>query len=282
MNQKRNLLIACISVLVLLLFSLTIKWPVPIDLRYSHYPRSKAHEPIVSSPGPSSLSAQKPKMIAFPNEGIPILMYHSISTLPGNSLGVPVKQFNEEIAWLRRQGYHSISIEDLYQALVNKASVPEKPILLTFDDGYGDNYRSAWPIMQHNNFRATFFIITNSVGHGMMNWEQLNDLIKQGNFIGSHTVHHLDLASLTENQQDSELNISKQELEQHLGISVQALCFPSGKYNKTTLKLMSKLGYRLGFTTKPGRVHLGDVLLTLKRERIYGGMPLVSFQRLFP
>ncbi|WP_407310128.1 polysaccharide deacetylase family protein [Desulfosporosinus sp. SB140] len=193
-----------------------------------------------------------------------------------------MKQFNEEIAWLRRQGYHSISIEDLYQALVNKASVPEKPILLTFDDGYGDNYRSAWPIMQHNNFRATFFIITNSVGHGMMNWEQLNDLIKQGNFIGSHTVHHLDLASLTENQQDSELNISKQELEQHLGISVQALCFPSGKYNKTTLKLMSKLGYRLGFTTKPGRVHLGDVLLTLKRERIYGGMPLVSFQRLFP
>lgn len=116
----------------------------------------------------------------------------------------------------------------------------------------------------------------------MMNWNQLNDLFQQGNSIGSHTLHHLDLASLTYHQQESELAISKRELENHLGIRVQALCFPSGKYSKSTLEMMPKLGYRLGFTTKSGNVHLGDDLLTLKRVRIYGGMPLTSFQTLFP
>jgi Predicted xylanase/chitin deacetylase len=116
----------------------------------------------------------------------------------------------------------------------------------------------------------------------MMNWDQLSDLVKQGNSVGSHTVHHLDLSTLSYNNQENELTNSKEVLGNHLGISIQTLCFPSGKYNKTTLELMPKLGYKLGLTTKPGRVHLGDNLLTLTRERIYGGMPLASFQKLFP
>jgi len=222
------------------------------------------------------------KMIKFPEEGIPVLMYHSISTIPGNTLGVPVKEFTEEMEWLHRQNYHSLSLEEFYQALANKTPVPDKPILLTFDDGYSDNYTKAWPILRQNGFKATFFVTTNSIGSGMMNWDQLGDLAREGNTIGSHTVHHLDLATLSYKQQENELNISKQELVNRLDISVQALCFPSGRYNKTTLELMSKLGYKLGFTTVPGKVHLGDDLLTLKRVRISGGMPLASFQKQFP
>ncbi|GAB6154205.1 hypothetical protein JCM17380_29550 [Desulfosporosinus burensis] len=176
-----------------------------------------------------------PKTIKFPEEGIPVLMYHSISTIPGNSLGVPVKQFTEEIEWLHRQNYHSLSLDEFYQALANKTPVPDKPILLTFDDGYSDNYTEAWPILRQNGFKATFFIVTNSVGPGMMNWDQLNELTREGNSIGSHTLHHLDLATLSNKQQESELAISKQEVENHLGIIEQALCFPSGRYNKTTV-----------------------------------------------
>ena len=209
-------------------------------------------------------------------------MFHSISTIPGNTLGVPVKQFTEEIEWLHQQNYHSLSLEEFYQALVNKAPIPENPILLTFDDGYSDNYSAAWPILRQYGFRGTFFITTNSVGPGMMNWDQLNDLARQRNSVSSHTVHHYDLATLSTKQQKDELSLSKKELETHLGISVQALCFPSGSYNKTTLELMPTLGYQLGFTTKPGKVHLGDDLLTLKRLRISGGMSLTSFQKQFP
>jgi peptidoglycan/xylan/chitin deacetylase (PgdA/CDA1 family) len=221
-------------------------------------------------------------LIMFPEEGIPVLMYHSISTIPGNSLGVPVKQFTEEIEWLHRQNYYSLSLDEFYHALANKTPVPDKPILLTFDDGYSDNYTEAWPIIRQNGFKATFFVVTNSVGPGMMNWDQLDNLTREGNSIGSHTLQHLDLATLSKKQQESELAISKQEIENHLGIIEQVLCFPSGRYNKTTLELMPQLGYRLGFTTNPGKVHLGDDLLTLKRIRISGGMSLASFQKLFP
>lgn len=223
-----------------------------------------------------------PKIHKFPEEGIPVLMYHSISMIPGNSLGVPVKQFKEEMEWLHRQNYYSLSLEEFYQILVNNSPVPDKPIVLTFDDGYADNYTDAWPTLRENGFKATFFIVTSSVGLGMMTWEQVNDLKNQGNSIGSHTVHHLDLATLALKQQESELATSKRELEKQLGISEQSLCFPSGRYNKTTLELMPQLGYRLGFTTNPGKVHLGDDLLTLKRMRISGGMSLTSFQTMFP
>lgn len=285
---------AIILALVLILSSVTVRLLIPSDFKSGNTYITKSNNltkltksrPSLPPPGSNSpvpyQNQNKSKLVAFPKEGIPVLMYHSIKTLPGNSLGVPVKQFTEEMSWLHRQGYNSISPKDLYDALIDGKPVPEKPILLTFDDGYSDNYNSAWPILCQNDFKATFFIITDFVGSGMMKWDQLNDLIKQGNTVESHTAHHLDLSTLSDNQQELELNVSKRELESHLGINVQSLCFPSGKYNKTTLALMPKVGYKLGFTTKPGKVHLGDNILTLKRERIYGGMSLALFQRLFP
>lgn len=289
MNLKHKLALGGVCALVLILIGLKVKWFVPSEFKDHDFTHNTNHsEPRMPPPPPPSAPSSpiqyqvKLKMVPFPKEGIPVLMYHSIKTLPGNSLGVPVKQFSEEMSWLSQKAYHSISPEDLYQALVNKAPVPEKPILLTFDDGYSDNYSSAWPILQQYGFRATFFVITKSVGPGMMNWEQLNDLVKQGNTVASHTVHHLDLATLTEKQQEFELNSSKQELESHLGIRVQSLCFPSGKYNKTTLALMPKCGYKLGFSTKPGNVYLGAEILALNRKRIYGGMPIASFKSLLP
>lgn len=282
MNLKHKLLLAGIIVTVLILVTLKL------HLNIAHNQELKSKEaitPIInatSNPTRIPNNQDEPKMGKFPEEGVPVLMYHSISTIPGNSLGVPMKQFTDEMEWLHRQNYHTLSLEEFYQALANKASIPEKPILLTFDDGYSDNYSLAWPILHQYSYRATFFITTNSVGPGMMNWDQLNDLTRQGNSIGSHTIHHLDLTTLSTKLQDNELRISKQELENHLGITVQAFCFPSGRYNKTTLELMPTLGYQLGFTTKTGKVHLGDNLMTLKRLRISGGMSLASFQKLFP
>lgn len=286
-----------IGAIALILVLLATKWPTHTEQGPGKIPeatsqrpetgRNKAEQPLpppANSPSTpvSTIGNQvKPKM-SFPKDGIPVLMYHSISTIPGNSLGVPVKQFSEEMEWLHRQNYHSLSIEEFYQALAKKAPVPEKPILLTFDDGYSDNYSSAWPILHEYGFRGTFFIVTNSVGPGMMNWDQLADLSRNGNSIESHTVHHLDLAALSSKQQEAEIGVAKQELESYLDIKVQALCFPSGRYNQTTLELMPKLGYTLGFTTKPGNVHIGDNPLTLNRVRISGGMPIAAFRTLFP
>lgn len=288
MNFKRTLILATTSLFILILVLFTFKWPIALKHLNpevnSAGPVDPTSNPSNSTPTPPLTPGNQDKlnMSKFPEEGIPVLMYHSISTIPGNSLGVPVEQFSEEMEWLNRQNYHSLSLNEFYQALTNQAPVPEKPILLTFDDEYSDNYSSAWPILRQYGFGATFFVTTSSVGPGMMDWNQLKDLNGQGNSISSHTVHHLDLTTLSSEQQEYELRVSEQELENHLSVSVPALCFPSGRYNKTTLELMPKLGYKLGFTTVPGKVHLGDDLLTLKRVRISGGMPLASFQELFP
>lgn len=298
MSLKRSLMLAGIVFLILFMALSPFKWPWNHPM--AHYNQATKAKEETASPSNSAADTINPaddttstpdlvspnqapvREIPFPPEGIPALMYHSISTIPGNPLGVPVKQFREEMEWLRRQNYHSVSLEEFYRALVSKSQIPDKPVLITFDDGYEDNYTEAWPILKQNGFRAAFFIITDSVGPGMMTWPQLNELVRQGNSIGSHTVHHLDLATLSYKQQESELLTSKEALESHLGIRIEALCFPSGRYNDTTLKLMPKAGYLLGFTTKPGRVHWKDDVLTLKRLRISGGMSLDSFKELFP
>ncbi|AHF06079.1 polysaccharide deacetylase family protein [Desulfitobacterium metallireducens] len=247
----------------------------------SEPPQEQLKEQESQNIEPNPIKPTSVKLSAFPAEGIPVLMYHSISTIPGNNLGVPVEQFAEEMKWLKSQEYTTLSLEDFYQALVNNKPVPEKPILITFDDGYSDNYQSAWPILHENGFSATFFIITNSVGPDMMTWEQLTELTNQGNSIASHTQTHPDLSIISSQQLEKELVLSKKDLENHLGGNVEALCFPSSRYNTKTLEMMPRLGYKLGFTTNPGRVHLGDNPLTLKRIRIPGGMSLTSFQQQF-
>lgn len=293
-----------IGILIAALLFLALKWPYGIPFMPNNSPEMKSLPPITSTSESTvnqadqdkheyhqlkveaaqvqKLTLSTPKVSEFPTEGIPVLMYHSISTIPGNTLGVPVQQFTEEMKWLNQQNYTSLSLEEFYEALVNKTPVPEKPIVLTFDDGYSDNYDAAWPILHQYGFKATFFVTTSSVGPGMMNWDQLTDLVHQGNSVASHTVHHYDLATLSSQQQADELSLSKKDVEDHLSNKVKALCFPSGKYNQTTLELMPKLGYTLGFTTQSGKVHLGDNLLTLKRLRISGGMSITAFQKEFP
>lgn len=284
---KRSLAYAGIGFITLIIVSLILKWPFKITQKY-HSPKLNTQKTAditlntVQVPRKDEDTKNNGKMYKFPDGGIPVLMYHSIRTTPGNSLCVPVKQFSEEMEWLHLQNYQTLSIDELYDALTEKTLTAKKPIVLTFDDGYTDNYNSAWPILRQYGFRANFFIITDAVGSGAMNWSELAELVKNGNSIGSHTVRHLDLTKLTPKQQEKEITISKQELEKHLGIHVRALCFPSGRYNNETLKLMPKSGYELGFTTQPGKVHLGDNLLLLKRVRISGGMPFSNFQKIFP
>ncbi len=217
-------------------------------------------------------------LIPFPAKGIPVLMYHSISTRPGNILCVPESQFQEEMAWLYNNNYHTLSMEELYQALVNGAKVPVNPIVITFDDGYEDNYQAAWPIVEQYGFTATFFIVTKNIGSSnSMTWDQLGELADQGNTIGSHTVHHLDMTKLSNALQRSEIQDSKLILEEHLGINITAFCFPSGQYWDSTLNYLSDAGYQLGFTTRPGRVYPGNNQYKLHRVRIDGDMPLSGF-----
>ncbi len=242
--------------------------------------------PSPAAPSPSPANSRKmpdnAKMVKYPENGLPVLMYHSISTNPKNNLCVSEEQFDAEMEWLYSQNYYTLSMDEFCEALSDGASIPEKSVLITFDDGYPDNYKAAWPILKKYDFVATFFIITGTVETSSgMTWEQLKELVQGGNSIGSHTVHHHDLSTLSEAQQEKELGDSKKILEDNLGINVKAICFPSGKYNESTLRILPTLGYKVGVTTKGGDARRSDGQFTLCRIRIFGGMSLAGFKTKF-
>ena len=213
----------------------------------------------------------------FPEEGIPVLMYHSIGSQYHCSICVSEKQFTEQMDWLRDNGYHTLNLDEFYEALSTGAKLPEKPVMITFDDGFADNYRVAWPILEQHGFNATFFIVTGQVNPYNIDWPDLKELVSHGNSIGSHTVDHIDLTTLNTRQQEKELRVSKEALEKNLGIKVKAFCFPYGNYNKTTLALLPETGYSLSFTTTSGKVHYGDNEYLLRRIHIWGGKPTSDF-----
>lgn len=214
---------------------------------------------------------------AVPDTGVPVLMYHSISSKYDPSFCVPAQQFDREMRYLRENNYHSVSPAELNAALTDGTPLPENPVLITFDDGFGDNYKTAWPILKKYGFRATFFIVTNEVGRYSIDWPQLKELADAGNTIGSHTVHHCDLSALSTGQQKAEIFDSKAALEKQLDIPITTFCIPYGKYNKETLTLLREAGYTISFTTNEGRVCAGDDIFTLRRVHMIGGTGLEAF-----
>lgn len=187
-------------------------------------------------------------------EDIPVLMYHSIGE-GKNFMTVSPKNFDEQMNYLKINGYNTITMDELYNHMVNKLPLPNKSILITFDDGYVDNYIYAYPILKKYNFKATVFIITdyiditNKSNSYYLTLNQLKDM--QGNNIDieSHTVHHVKLSHLSDVQQFEELSNSKKILEGFLNKKVNYIAYPFGNYNKDTLKIAEKVGYNMGFVT---------------------------------
>ena len=219
------------------------------------------------------------KIQTFPKHGVPVLMYHSISSKYNNSICVSEKHFRKQMEWLRGNGYHAVSTDELYDALAKEGALPEKPVLITFDDGFKDNYETAWPILKEFGFTGTFFVVTGKINSYNLDWDDLKQLIKNGNTIGSHSVTHRDLSCLSAAQQEKELWVSKRMLEEGLGTTIKAFCFPYGKYNKATLALLPELGYSLSFTTRSGKVCFNDDEYLLKRVHVEGGMSMSSFEK---
>jgi peptidoglycan/xylan/chitin deacetylase (PgdA/CDA1 family) len=185
---------------------------------------------------------------------IPVFMYHSISKTPKNDLCVSPKQFEKQLRTLIMGGFTPITASELASAYEKGTQLPSHPFIITFDDGYADNYTSAFPILKKYKAKATIFVITSTINQGSyLSWNQLKEMENSGFIdIQSHTVNHLNLSSLTAKQIKKELTKSREILERNLNKPIAAFCYPSGNYNKKTLTYMKEAGYTMAFTTKPG------------------------------
>ena len=199
-----------------------------------------------------------------------VLNYHQIEN-SSNPLAISPANFEAQMKFLVDSGCISITPDELYAGINGDITLPPKPVLITFDDGYIDNYTNAFPILKKYNLRATIFIIPSftSVYPGYMTWEQLKEMEASGITIESHTLTHPKLEELPDDEIRSELLNSKSLLEENLGHPVEFLAYPTGTYNLHIAGIAQDAGYKGAFTIKYGVVDRGSNFFALERVPIF-------------
>ena len=219
---------------------------------------------------------------------VPILMYHYIRVPPdpasdrlGWGLSTSPDDFRAQMNYLEDNGYNPVTLTDLRGYLAGTQSLPDRPVVLTFDDGYSDVYTQAFPVLQRHHFRAVAYIVSGFVGREGQNVmpDQVREMDANGIEIAAHTVNHLDLTKLHGPELWTEVKGSKDALEALLGHPVLDFCYPSGRYSPEVIQAVSDAGYQSATTTESGAVHtLGD-RFTWSRVRVSGGESMGDFAR---
>ncbi len=201
---------------------------------------------------------------------VPILNYHKVDTL-NHCLSLTPAEFEDQINYLAENGYHSITPDQLMGYLKYGRALPDKPVLITFDDGYADNYANAYPILRKYGFTATIFLVTAFVGHvdRYLTWDQVREMHKNGFVFGSHTVNHKPLTKLSPEEITAELTESAAEIERQLGARPRYFAYPTGAYTLKIEELVRQAGYRAAFTIRYGQVGLESDPYALERIPVY-------------
>lgn len=201
-----------------------------------------------------------------------VLNYHKIDNM-NISLSVLPKDFEAQMAYLKENDFHAITPEELYSALSGNTELPENPVLITFDDGYEDNYVNAYPILKKYGFKGTIFVITSFLDKNMKNyitWDQAAEMDASGIIsIQSHTVTHRSMTELSDDQLRRELVDSKEAIETHLHKKVNFIAYPTGTYNLHIAQLVKESGYEGAFTIKYGNVDKASNLYALERVPVF-------------
>ncbi|MCL4534774.1 MAG: polysaccharide deacetylase family protein [Bacteroidetes bacterium] len=214
---------------------------------------------------------------------VPILMYHYIRVNPdptdmaGFNLSVTPKNFEAQVDYLTRNGYHTVSFEQLVAYFKAKQPLPPKPIILTFDDGYRDFYTNAYPVLKKYGQTATVFIITDWVGRPQyLTSQEIVEMAANGIDFGGHTARHTDMRSMDETLAITEVIASKRALDTMLGKKTIAFAYPSGSYSDWAISLLKAAGYQAAVTTEYDTWHREADLLELGRVRVAGSTTLQS------
>ncbi len=201
-----------------------------------------------------------------------VLNYHKVDNV-NSSLSVPPSEFERQMAFLAQNGYHTITPHELYMAFTDNGPLPNNPVLITFDDGYDDNYTNAFPILKKYGLQATIFVITSLMDQnypGYLTWGHAAEMEASGIVtIESHTVSHGSLTDLTDEQIRHELTDAKHEIEQRLGKEVEFLAYPTGAYNLHIASLVKEAGYKGAFTVRNGNMDSATNLYAIERVPIF-------------
>jgi peptidoglycan/xylan/chitin deacetylase (PgdA/CDA1 family) len=204
---------------------------------------------------------------------VPVLMYHVIGTLRAGSgqlpdLFVAPKDFEAQMKWLKDHGYQAVTLDQVYNAWFKGAEIPRKPVVISFDDGYRGQYVYARPILRDMGWPAVLSLIVRTLNPGgELSTAMVNQLIKDGWELDSHTENHLDVATLSGAELQHEVGQSRVDLQHQFHVPVNFFCYPSGSYDAQAIKAVQDAGY-LGATTTQDGLASKDHMFTLGRIRI--------------
>ncbi len=225
---------------------------------------------------------------------IPILMYHRITDgiPPGTKHGiyVPRDQFERQLEFLKRRGFTALNFFDVRSILEGKKNIPDRPVMITFDDGYEDNYVMAFPLLKKYKMTATIFLIGNPAirsniwdektgepGAPLLNDRQIQEMIAAGIEFGSHTMNHKKLTLCSSEEAGMEITESKKVLEQRLNTEILSFAYPYGELNQQIKQHVAAAGYMFGIATDSGRRNIWADLFKIRRMMIFPHASLFSF-----
>jgi peptidoglycan/xylan/chitin deacetylase (PgdA/CDA1 family)/SAM-dependent methyltransferase len=226
---------------------------------------------------------------------LPILLYHRITSSGGDHRTAPYRlapeAFERQLRYLSDTGYRSVDLEEWRGALDRKVPLPERAVVITFDDGYSDFRDAAWPLLDRYGFTAIVFLVSGEIGgvnrwdaalgdeFPLLDWPDIRALRDAGVRFGSHGETHRPLTGLSHVDVVREATRSRAALEVGLGRRVDAFAYPYGDVDPASMQLVGACGYTFGLTSRRGPSVLVDAPLDLPRIEVSGTMPFDAFVR---
>lgn len=286
---SRLLVVALVSLGTLAFGTVSVRAP-GVQMASADGPREPAAvvaepvlAPVADAPQePEERPAPKPRPTVAPDDRIrqvPVLMYHEVGDVNNNNY-VRRSEFEAQLNWLAENGYHAVTLGQVYKHINDFAPLPPKPVVITFDDGYATFHSIVVPTLRQHGFTATAFITTGLIGRKEhMTWDQVAELPNLGIEIGAHSVTHPDLRTVSGARLTREVAEAKRELEERTGARVDFFCYPAGKYNDQTPGAVKTAGYLGAVTTEYGPVTLKQSPFLWSRIRIVRGESPASFAK---
>lgn len=239
-------------------------------------------------PSPSPTSAPEPTPDGTSRQVVvPILMYHHVA-LPGSGadmirrdLSVSTADFEAQLRYLVERGCQPIGLKELIMHLQVGQPLPAKPVILTFDDGFKDQYTNAYPLLDKYGFKGVFFVITRFLDEGRdeyMSWADIELLHANGMEIGSHSYTHPSLRGKSFDYVVWQVLGSKEAIEARIQEQVRFFSYPSGQYDQQVVDVLRSAGYWGAVTVEPGSRQSSERPFELKRIRVRGTYDLEDFE----
>ncbi len=227
----------------------------------------------------------------FPRAGLPVLFFHSVDE-SGSVISISSDRFQRFIKYFHSQGYTTLSLNEFKNYLMNKSFKKDaRKVLITFDDGYKNNIAAADKLGEYN-FSAVIFVSTAHIGGvnnfcrkdvpvlPMMNADEIQSLARRGIEFGAHGHTHANLPDLDAEALMYEIKESKRILEEYTAKPVDSFCYPRGKVNKTVVRALEELGFKIAFTSKTGIVSRASDPRLLPRVPLNNAVSDLQFKAL--